>query len=152
MDANGDTQHPTAPDIELCKFIETTNLADMFYIKFKESPQTYMWGTTQLDYILIDPGLIPAVESIGYLGTHKGFNTNHVYAFMDLNDKISHQGIVHCQITTKSREFTLTQSDKVKAFLDNLVKASRTNTYKEWVNKLAQLFKEHGQTPDNIRI
>ncbi len=38
MDAKGDTQHPTAPDIELRKFIETTNLADMFYIKFKESP------------------------------------------------------------------------------------------------------------------
>jgi hypothetical protein len=87
MDANGDTQHPTAPDKELRKFIETTNLADMFYIKFKESPQTYMSGTKQLDYILIDPGLIPAVESIGYLGTHKSSNTNHVYTFMDLNDK-----------------------------------------------------------------
>jgi hypothetical protein len=38
IDAKGDTQHPTAPDIELCEFIKTTNLADMFYIKFKESP------------------------------------------------------------------------------------------------------------------
>jgi hypothetical protein len=38
MDANGGTQYPTAPDIELHKFIGTTNLADMFYIKFKESP------------------------------------------------------------------------------------------------------------------
>ena len=87
MDANGDTQHPTAPDIELRKFIKTTNLADMFYIKFKESPQTYMWGMKQLDYILIDPILIPAVESIEYLGTHEGSNTNHVYAFMDLMTK-----------------------------------------------------------------
>jgi hypothetical protein len=60
-----------------------------------------------------------------------------VYAFMDLNGKISHQGIIHRPITTKSREFTLTQSDKVKAFLDNLVEASRKNTYKEWVDKLA---------------
>jgi hypothetical protein len=102
-----------------------------------------MWGTKQLDYILIDPGLIPAVQSIGYLGTHKGSNTNHVYAFMDLNDKISHQGIVHHPITTKSREFILTQSDKVKAFLDNLVKASRKNTYKERVDQLARSFKEY---------
>jgi hypothetical protein len=67
-----------------------------------------MWGTKRLDYILIDPSIIPAVESIGYLGTHKGSDTNHVYAFMDLNDNITHQGIVHCPITTKSREFTLT--------------------------------------------
>ena len=44
MDAKGDTQHPTAPDIELLKFNETTNLADTFYIKLKESPRTYMWG------------------------------------------------------------------------------------------------------------
>ncbi len=79
MDANRDTQHPTAPNIELSEFIEITKLADMFYIKFKESPKPYMWGTKRLDYILIDPGLIPAVESIGYLGTHKGSNTNHVY-------------------------------------------------------------------------
>jgi hypothetical protein len=71
---------------------------------------------------------------------------------MDLNDKIFHQGIVHHPITTKSREFTITQSDKVKAFLNNLVKALRKNTYKEWVDKLARSFKEHGQTPDNIRI
>jgi hypothetical protein len=71
---------------------------------------------------------------------------------MDLNDKISHQRIVHRPIRTKSREFTLTQSDKVKGFLDNPVKASRRNTYKEWVNKLTRSFKEHGRTPDNIRI
>jgi hypothetical protein len=40
------------------------------------------------------------------------------------------------------------------AFLDNLVKASRKNTYKERVNKLARSFKdkEHGRTPDKIRI
>ncbi len=137
MDANRDTQQPTAPDIELREFIKTKKIADMIYIKFKDSPRTYMWGTKCLDYILIDPGLIPAVESIAYLGTHKGSNTNHVYTFMDLNNKIFHQGLVHHPITTKSREFTLTQSDKVKAFLDNLVKALGKYTYKEWVDKLA---------------
>jgi hypothetical protein len=71
MDANGDTHHPTTPDIELHKLIESTNLADIFYDKFKESPRTFMWGTKRLDYILIDPSLIPAAESIGYLGTDK---------------------------------------------------------------------------------
>ena len=69
----------------------------IFYKKFKESPRTFMWGVKQLDYILIDPGLIPAVESIGYLGTHKGSDTDHVYAFMDLNNRITHQGLCTAQ-------------------------------------------------------
>jgi hypothetical protein len=67
-----------------------------------------MWGTKRLDYIWIDPTLVPAVKSIGYLGTHKGLDTDHVYAFMDLIDRIAHQEIVHHPITTQSREFTLT--------------------------------------------
>ncbi len=100
MDANRDTHHPTTLDIELHEFIESTNLADIFHDKFKESPRTFMWGTKTLDYILIDPSLIAAVESIGYLGTHEGSDTNHVYTLMDLNDNITHQGIVHRPIIT----------------------------------------------------
>ena len=106
-----------------------------------------MWGVKQLDYILIDPGLIPAVESIGYLGTHKGADTDHVYAFMDLNNRIIHQGIVHCPITTKAQDFTLTQSDKVKTFLDSLAKASKEDKYNERVDKLTRSFQQHGHTP-----
>ena len=120
MDANGDTHHPTAPDTELQEFIETTNLVDIFYKKFKESPRTFMWGVKQLEYILIDPSLIPTVESIGYLGTHEGSDTDHVYMFMDLNDRITHQGILYHPITSKLRDFMITQSDEVKTFLNSL--------------------------------
>jgi hypothetical protein len=110
-----------------------------------------MWGSKQLDYILVDPSLIPAIERIGYLGTHEGSDTDHVYAFMDINDKKTHQGIIHRPITTKSREFTLTQSDKVKSFLDGLVKSSQEGKYKERVDKLTRSFLQHGPTPDNRR-
>ena len=84
------------------------------------------------------------------MGTNKGSDTDHVYAFMDLNDKITHQGIVHRPITTKARDFTLTQSDKVKTFLDSLVKALKEDKYKERVDKLTRSFQQHGHTPDNI--
>jgi len=151
MDANGDMHHPTTPDRNLLEFVESTNLEDVFYKKFKHSPRTFMWGTKRLDYILVDPALTPAVERIGYLGTHDGSDTDHVYAFMDLNDRIAHQGIIHRPVTTKSREFTLTQSDKVKTFLDGLVESSKNETYKERVDKLARSFHQHGPTPDNKR-
>ena len=88
---------------------------------------------------------------VGYLGTHDGSESDYVYAFMDINDKIAHQGLVHRPITTKSREFTLTQSDKVKSFLDGLVKSSKDNTYKERVDTLTQSFLQHGPTHDNRR-
>jgi hypothetical protein len=153
MDTNGDTHHPTDMDTDLQNFISKANLIDPYYNKkFKESPRTYMWGTKRLDYIFIDPSIEQGVECIGYLGTHKGSDTDHVYADMDFNDTITHQGIVHRPITTKLREFTLTQSDKVKTILDNLVKAMKENTYKERVDKLAQSFHMHGPTTDNIRM
>jgi hypothetical protein len=131
------------------EFIDEANLDDAYYNKFYDSPRTYMWGTKRLDNILIDPSLTQAVERIGYPGTHEGLDTDHVYAYMDLNDEKSHQGFVHRPINTKSRDFTLTQSDKVKTFTDSLVLAASENTYKERVGKLARSFHEHGPTYDN---
>jgi hypothetical protein len=134
------------------EFIDKANLDNAYYNKFNDSQRTYMWGTKRLDYILIDPSLTQAVECIGYLGTHEGSDTDHVYAYMDLNDAKSHQGFVHRPINTKSRDFTLTQSDKVKTFTDSLVLAASENTYKERVDKLARSFHEYGPTYDNKQI
>jgi hypothetical protein len=105
-----------------------------------------MWGTKRLDYILVDPGLTQTIECIGYLGTHKGVKTDHVYAYMDLNNKIANQGTVHRTITTKSRDFVLAQSDKVQKFLDELVPSAKCKNYKTRVTKLAKSFLDHGLT------
>ena len=94
LDTNGDIHHPKEPDTGMQEFIQRTNLIDAYHHKFHDSPCTYMWGTKRLDYILVDPVLTQAIECIGYLGTHKGAETNHVYAYMDLNDVASH-GTVH---------------------------------------------------------
>jgi hypothetical protein len=148
MDANGDMHHPTKPDIELREFAEMAHLLDYSTL---HSSRTFMWGEKRLDYILVDPSLIPAIKRIGYLGTHDGSDSDHVYAFMDINYRIAHQGLVHRPITTKSREFTLMQSNKVKSFLDGLIKSSKDDTYKERVDKLTRACLHHGPTPDNRR-
>jgi hypothetical protein len=49
---------------------------------------------------------------------------------MDLNDKVANQGTVHRPITTKSQDFVLAQSDKVKNFLDKLVPSAKREKYK----------------------
>ena len=105
--ANGDIHHPQTPDVEMQKFTQRTNLIDAYHQKFHNSPHTHMWGTKRLDYILVDPGLTQAIEHIGYLGTHEGAETDHVCAYMDLNDKIVNQGTIRQPITTKSRDFVL---------------------------------------------
>jgi hypothetical protein len=151
MDANGDMHHTMNPDTELREFTETAHLMDIFYLKFKHSPRTFMWGEKRLENILVYPTLITAIERIGYLGTHDGLDSDHVYAFMDINDRIAHQGLVHRPITTKSQEFTLMQSDKVKSFLDGLIQSSKDDKYKERVDKLTQAFLQHEPTPDNRR-
>ncbi len=102
LDANRDIHHPQTPDVEMQKFIQRTSLTDAYNKNFHGSPHTHMWGTKRLHYILVDPGLTQAIERIGYLGTHKGAETDHVYAYMDLNDKIANQGTLHRPITTKS--------------------------------------------------
>ncbi len=119
LDANGDINHPKMPDRGMQEFIQKTNLIDAYHQKFHDSPRTYMWGTKRLNYILVDPALTQAIEQIGYLGTHEGAETDHVYAYMDLKDKVANQGFIHRPITTKSRDFLLAQSDKVKIFLTN---------------------------------
>ena len=111
LDTNRDIHHPQQPDVKMQKFIQRTNLIDVYHQKFHDSPHTHMWSTKRLDYILVDPDLTPAIECIGYLGTHEGAETDHVYAYMDLNDKIANQGTVHRLITTESQDFVLAQSE-----------------------------------------
>jgi len=95
LDANGDIHHQKKTDIEMQDFIQRTSQIDAYHQKFQDSPRTYMWGSKRLDYILIDPILALAIEHIGYLGTHEGAETDHVYAYMDLNDKVANQETIH---------------------------------------------------------
>jgi hypothetical protein len=65
---------------------------------------------------------------------------------------VANQGTVHRPITTKSRDFLLAQSDKVKNFFDELVPSAKPENYKPRVLKLARSFSTHGPTQDNVRV
>jgi hypothetical protein len=130
LDTNGDIHQQKKTDIGMQEFIQRTNLLDAYHQKFHDSTFTYMWGTKRLNCILVDPILAQAIECIGYLGTHKGAETDHIYAYMDLNDKVANQGTVHRPITTKTQDFVLAQSNKVQNFLDELVPSAKHEKYK----------------------
>ena len=151
MDANGDWNHPTDPDEDLKNFISEANLVDAFYARHGYSPRTYMWGQKRLDYWLIDPGLMPAVDRVGYLGSHEGADTDHVYGFIDWNTEKLFQGIINRPIAAHSRDFLLAQSDKVKPFLEELIKQSEQHKFQARTFKLAKRFVvEDGKTTQNL--
>ena len=95
MDANGDDNFAEEIDHDLRKFIEDTHLVDNFHEKFPEPLRTYTRGKKRLDRILFDPALVGAIKRIGYLGTHEGQFSDHVYACVDFNEKKLFRGVIN---------------------------------------------------------
>ncbi|KAL7538600.1 hypothetical protein ACHAXR_008679 [Thalassiosira sp. AJA248-18] len=121
MDANGDPWNQRNPDIAMRRFLSDANLIDVYHERHGNSNRTYMYGSKRIDSFYFDPGLVDAVKSIGYLGTHEGADSDHVLAFVDFDEKRLFRGKINRPVEAHSREFLLAQSDKVKAFLDELI-------------------------------
>eukprot|EP00957_Ditylum_brightwellii_P188785 14369899-Ditylum_brightwellii.AAC.1 len=52
-------------------FIDENDLIDVYrHLHLDSHLATYLRGNTQLDYVLITPGLLPAVLAAGYLPFH----------------------------------------------------------------------------------
>ena len=111
-----------------------------------------MYSKNRLDYILVDRALCPAISAIGYCGMHSGAHTDHVYAYMDMDEEQLLGGIVNRPITTHSRDFLLAQSDKVKDFLEEMIPMSENRNLRKWMFRLARSFTEHGATIRNINL
>eukprot|EP00957_Ditylum_brightwellii_P019567 1475750-Ditylum_brightwellii.AAC.1 len=57
------------------RFIVNNNLADAYNcVHPKSHPATYLRGSKGLDYMLVTPGLLPAITAIGYLPFHTGIS------------------------------------------------------------------------------
>ena len=95
MDANGDENYDKEMDHDLRKFIEDAHLVDHFHEKFPELTRTYTKGKKRLDWILFDEALVGAIEQIGYLGTHEGQFSDHVYAYVNFNEKQLFRGTIN---------------------------------------------------------
>ena len=84
MDANGDYIWPKG-DQDLRDFITNTGLVDHYKEKFLAPIRTFVRGSKRIDYILVDQGLVNAIEKIGYLELHKGAYSDHVYVYEYVN-------------------------------------------------------------------
>ena len=61
------------------------------------------------------------MKSVGYLASQEGADSDHVLAFIDFDENRLFRGIINRPVAAHSREFMLAQSDKVQAFLKELV-------------------------------
>lgn len=95
MDANGDYKAATNQDKALERFLEDNNLIDPYSDKFQSNPCTYAYGMSRIDYIFTDPACTPAIQSVGYLGTHQGAFSDHCLAFIDVDERKLFQGILN---------------------------------------------------------
>ncbi len=61
MDANEDwvNESHKQQGNKLKRFMQQTQLVDPYYIKFGQNPRTCVSSTNRLDYILVDPALLP---------------------------------------------------------------------------------------------
>jgi endonuclease/exonuclease/phosphatase family metal-dependent hydrolase len=89
MDANEDWVAESHKDQgnKLKEFMQLAQLDDPFFQKFQHAPRTYVRGKHRLDYILIDPALMPAVRSIGYLGSMEANMSDHSMAYILISMK-----------------------------------------------------------------
>ena len=71
-----------------------------------------MYDKKQLNYILMDPTLVGVIAHSGYLATHEGSLSDHVYAYVDFHKKMLFKGILNRLVEMHSREFQLKQTDK----------------------------------------
>lgn len=150
MDANGDYQHAKDPDKDLAQFIRDAGLADPYIERYPEQIRTYMYGLKRIDYILIDPALVHAVRDIGYLGSHEGTFSDHVYAFVDFEEKLLFRGLINRPVPLHSREFRIEQKDKVQEFLVQLIKHLKKHKIKDRVFTLSKVFHRFGKTKQNV--
>jgi hypothetical protein len=146
MDANGDL----STNADLRTFLGETHLIDPFFDHFGISPRTNINSSTRIDYIFMDGALVPAIERIGYLGTHNGALSDHIMVYVDFDEASLFHGIINRPLPAHSREILIEQEDKVFEFLAEIHPLLDAHNMDTRVAKLAESFAATGPTPLNI--
>eukprot|EP00957_Ditylum_brightwellii_P045000 3413993-Ditylum_brightwellii.AAC.1 len=85
LDANDDILEDGAFN----RFIVKINLTDAYnHVHPKSHPAIYLRGSKKLDYMLLTPGLLPAIIAIGYLPFHTGILSDHCTLWADFDPEI----------------------------------------------------------------
>ena len=149
IDANGDY---TTKDKGLKNFLHKANLCDPFRDRYKGPTRTYLHGTSRIDYIFMDSALTQSIQRIGYLGTHEGAISDHVMAYVDMDQKSMFAGLIHRPPHVHSREILIEQDDKVQAFLRALRHQFDAHNFEHRVFAMAAQFTEHKGSAENISL
>ena len=72
-----------------------TGLVNHYKDKLPAPICTFIRGSKKLDYILVDPGLVEAIERVRYLDSHEGAHSDHVYAYVDFTEAKLFQGLIN---------------------------------------------------------
>ena len=148
MDANGDYQK--GKDTGLSSFLTKTHLVDPYADRFGHT-RTYLHGKSRLDYIFMDPALVKSITAIGYLATHDGAVSDHIMAYVDMDQHSLFAGLINRPPPPQSRDIRIEQEDKVQAFLRLLRGRFEDNNIEERVHALAKSFAEHKASSENIQ-
>ena len=147
IDANGDYQQ--GKDKGLQHFLDETQLEDPYASRFGHT-RTYIHGSSRLDYIFMDKALLPSIKRIGYLGTHDGAPSDHLMAYVDMEQESMFAGLINRPPVAHSREILIEQEDKVQKFLREVQARFDEHTLAERVFELAKSFAEAGPSQENI--
>ena len=150
LDANGDYRSLKDPDKDLASFLHNASLADPFHERFHTSPRTTAYGTKRIDYIFVDRALSPSILRIGYLGSHQGAFSDHSLAYADFDETRLFQGVINRPVSHHSREILLEQTDKIQAFLDDVIPRMTSHAIPARTTALATLFTQVGATEESI--
>ena len=151
MDANDDWTREGSKTFQA--FIKDMNLVDPLYEKYPDKLQrTYARGTKRLDYILVDKTIVPSIERIGTLGLHDGLKfSDHVFIYMDCNEKKLFNGIINRPMHHPAREFKLEQADRVEKFIKRFRELAEDRKLAEGVRKLAADFAKYGSDENMVK-
>lgn len=148
MDANEDWSSKSGT--QLSNFIRNAGLSDPLCDRFYQdgvTRTTYARGSQQIDYILFDETLIPAIRAIGTLGLHEAMVSDHVMVYADLDEAMLFEGLVNRPVRVPNREFILAQADKKKIFLDAFKEKAKECRFSERARQLQAAFETHGKSP-----
>ena len=128
-------------------------MVDPLYEKYPDRLQrTYSRGTKRIDYILVDKTIVPSIERIGTLGLHDGLKfSDHVFIYMDCNEKKLFNGNINRPMHHPAREFKLEQVDRVEKFIKRFRELAEDRKLAEGVRKLAADFAKYGSNKNMVK-
>eukprot|EP00957_Ditylum_brightwellii_P153409 11676063-Ditylum_brightwellii.AAC.1 len=86
----------------------------------RSHPATYLRGHKRLDCMCITPGLIPALQAIGYLPFHTGIYSDHCALWADFDPEILFLGATCSKIDPAIRKLKTSNPMRVDNYMDSL--------------------------------